>query len=68
MNDVSCHNEELKYYRHSKEDIIFNPQNHFYYKGVKFASLDVVRAMKKFRNEEKDVVDVELINKLIGSA
>ena len=65
MHDVSCHNEEMKYYQHSKKDIIFNPQNHFYYKGIKFASLDVVRDMKKFRNEEKDVVDVGLMNKLM---
>lgn len=68
MSDVSCHNEELKHYRHSKEEIIFNPQNHFYYKGIKFASLEVVRDMKEFRNEEKDVVDVGLINNLIKSA
>ena len=61
MSDVSCHNEEMKYYQHTKNDIIFNPQNHFYYKGIKFASLEVVRAMKKFRNEKKDQVDIRLI-------
>lgn len=65
MIDVSCHNEEMKYYQHTKNDIIFNPQNHFYYKGVKFASLNVVRAMKKFRNEEKDKIDVKLMDVLL---
>ena len=65
MDDVSCHNEELKFYRHSKNEIIFNPQNHFYYKGVKFASLEVVKAMKQFRDEEKDKVDVRLIDNMV---
>lgn len=65
MQDVSCHNDEMKYYQHTKEEIIFNPQNHFYYKGIKFANLGVVKAMKQFRNEEKDIVDVKLIDKAI---
>ena len=62
MEDVSCHNEEMKYYQDKKSDIIFNPENHFYYKGLKFASLDVIRRMKVFRNEEKDKKDVSLID------
>lgn len=65
--DVSCHNEEMKYYTHKKDDIIFNPRNHFYYQGLKFASLDVILAMKNNRNEEKDVIDVELIKSLISN-
>ena len=40
ISDVSCHNEEMKYYMHTKNNIIFNPQYHFYYKGIKFSSLD----------------------------
>ena len=65
MKLKTLHNDEMKYYQHTKEEIIFNPQNHFYYKGIKFANLGVVKAMKQFRNEEKDIVDVKLIDKAI---
>ena len=61
MDDVSCHNEEMKYYQHSKNEIIYNPEHHFYYKGVKFTTLNVLYQMKKFRGEQKDVVDCALI-------
>lgn len=62
--EYSCHNEEMKYYQHKKSDIIFNPSNHFYYKGIKFANLNVIYEMKKFRNEEKDKRDCSLINNI----
>ena len=45
-----------------KDDIIYNPRFHFYSFGIKFASIDVVKSMKEHRNEEKDKVDVNLIN------
>lgn len=61
MRDISCHNEEINHYKHEKNDIIFNPNNHFYYRGVKFASINVVDAMKKNRGEEKDFKDCKLI-------
>ena len=63
--EVSCHNKEMKYYQHDKNAIIFNPKNHFYYKGIKVASLNVIRSMKENRNEEKDVVDNVLINEIL---
>ena len=62
LTEINCHNEELKYYRHHKDDIIFNPNNHFYYNGFKFASPEVIRQMKKNRSEPKDLVDVQLLS------
>jgi hypothetical protein len=59
---IADHREELKFHAFSKEDIIFNPNNHFYYRGIKFAALHVVRAMKLKRNEEKDRRDLKLID------
>ena len=62
--DIDCHNSWAHHYRVSKNEIIYNPRMHFYSHGVKFASLDTVREMKKFRNEIKDRVDVQLMEGL----
>jgi len=59
--DIECHNLESYHYRVDKNEIIYNPALHFYLHGVKFASLDVVKAMKENRGEEKDVRDCRLI-------
>ena len=42
--------------------------NHFYYNGIKFASLDIVKSLKVNRWEEKDKIDVELINSVLSYA
>lgn len=62
---IQSHNEYGidKYHLH-KDDIIFNPNNHFYHFGIKFSSLDVVKKLKEKRGEEKDFIDIELINKI----
>jgi len=63
---IDAHNKEAKHYPTSIDDIIFNPANFFYYKGAKFASLQMILKMKKSRNERpKDVQDVKLINNII---
>ena len=36
-----------KYYSKHFEDIIYNPDNHFYYKGIKFCNLNIVLDYKK---------------------
>ena len=65
LKETNIYNKEMKYYQHDKNAIIFNPKNHFYYKGIKVASLNVIRSMKENRNEEKDVVDNVLINEIL---
>lgn len=52
-----------RYHLH-RDEIIYNPDNHFYYRGVKFASLDVVKHLKEKRSELKDKKDIELINSI----
>lgn len=64
--DIDCHNSELHHYTKSKDEILFNPKNHFYYHGYKFASIETVRDMKIKRNEEKDQKDVKLIKVIEG--
>ncbi|MEN6306411.1 MAG: FkbM family methyltransferase [Anaerohalosphaeraceae bacterium] len=58
---IGSHNLEIKYHTKTMDDIIFNPENHFYFEGIKFASLAVVNAMKLRRGEKKDIVDVNLM-------
>lgn len=54
----------LSYYHVNKDEIIYNPENHFYLNGYKFATLNVVKQMKENRNEKKDMNDLILINKI----
>ena len=64
-SSISSHNTELHNYGHSKDDILYNPANHFYYQGVKFASLKVIKDLKEKRREPKDLVDSDLISPII---
>ena len=60
--NLSSHESELRYYPLDKDTIITDPRYHFYYKGVKFVSLDTILAMKKTRGEKpKDIMDVRNI-------
>ena len=54
----------LTYYHKDKDEIIYNPKYHFYFNGFKFSALEVIKKMKENRNEEKDVVDINLINNI----
>jgi len=49
------------------DDIIFNPDNFFYYKGLKFASLERVKRIKEQRNREKDIIDLNYIQQFMES-
>ncbi len=64
---ISSHNGELKYHVKDKDAILFDPDNYFFYKGIKFCSLPIVRGMKAKRNESKDVRDIALIDAVIIS-
>jgi len=67
-NMISSHNEYSKgRYNKSIDDIIYNPENHFYYNGIKFASLDVVKDLKSKRGESKDISDLKLISNIIDT-
>lgn len=58
---ISNHLSESIHYSDSIDEIITDPTKHFYYLGLKFASLKVVGEMKSKRNEPKDQEDLKLI-------
>jgi len=64
LEDISCHNEESRYYHAPIEDIITDPGLHFNYQGLKFVNLEQLRLMKTSRDETKDRLDVQRINAL----
>ncbi len=64
-NIISPHDSQLKYYPYAKEDIIYNPANYGYYRGMKIISLDVLYKMKWKRGEyKKDYQDCAAILRL----
>jgi hypothetical protein len=48
-SNVECHNDWVHHYTVQMEDIINIPDNHFYYGGMKVATLGVVKKMKEKR-------------------
>ncbi len=66
MPEVNSHNADAHHHATTRDDIIFNPENHFYAFGLKFASIDVLRRLKGKRDEGKDRVDVALIDACCG--
>ena len=61
------HNQYLeRLYKVTLDDIINNPDYHLYHQGFKYVSLDVIKNMKIRRYEQKDIKDIELIEKLGG--
>ena len=56
---ISPHDNQLKYYKCGKEDMIYNPQNYFYYHGVKICTLSQTLNLKLSRHEfPKDWMDI----------
>ena len=65
LENFGLHSGEwLQYYKENKDSIIYNPSNYFYFNGLKFASLKVIKEMKERRNKKKDKIDLELIKKI----
>ena len=48
------------HYPYHFEDIIYNPNNHFYYKGFKFCNLSIILKYKQYRVDNKLFGDVSI--------
>lgn len=59
--EIDNHIDCVKFHKVALEDLLYNPSNFLYYKGVKFISLTVLKEYKEARGEKKDVEDVKLI-------
>lgn len=59
---ISPHNEELKYHHFTADELVYDPENYFWYENAKFLSLGCIRRMKSNRNEAKDKYDISLID------
>jgi FkbM family methyltransferase len=66
-DSLSIHNDYLKYIGIPLEEILYNPENYFYYKGHKFLKIELVKKLKRNRGEQKDKNDINLINSLNNS-
>jgi hypothetical protein len=62
---IGSHNGEIAWHRTTVDDIVFNPENHFYHDGLKFVSLARLSDMKARRGEQKDIDDVHLMKPLL---
>lgn len=64
-DEISSHNDHIgNHIDASPAEVVFDPRKHFYYRGMKFASLGVVRALKAARREAKDEADIAAIDRL----
>lgn len=66
IEGVDNHAGQLQYYTISLPDMLYNPENYFYFEGMKFITPQRLIEMKTKRGEEKDIRDVELLNNYLN--
>lgn len=69
VSDIEFHtrcNAKVMKAKKSIDDIIFNPENHFYYDGIKFATLKTLNEVLKRQGSARSEEDVNTINILKG--
>jgi hypothetical protein len=61
---IKSHADNSLWYNAGVKRLVSDPENYFYFKGVKLASIDVTYQMKKNRLEAKDRRDLKLMSEL----
>ena len=56
---ICLHNTYQKFYKKSIEELVYNPENFFYFNGIKFLKLEIIVDFKRNRNEIKDKLFLE---------
>lgn len=64
QGEINLHNEEYEGFPNKIDEIIEDPRNHFYFRGVKFISLEMLARMKRHRGQAKDLADLRLIRSI----
>jgi hypothetical protein len=66
LNFISFHRIDESEYHSSLQELLHDPEKHFYFLGVKFISLSEMYDMKKNRNEwPKDTIDLGMVRRLL---
>lgn len=63
---LETHNEYSNYLEKSMDEIYSDPENHFYFLGLKFLTIQNIYTFKKNRKEKKDIYDFKELNNLIS--
>ncbi len=58
---MECHDKLKIYHGIPVNDMVLNPQNYFVFNGLKFLSLERIKIFKRNKGEEKDLLDIRLI-------
>lgn len=69
IGSYNNHYLSSNFYKEQKieiSQIINNDQYFFYYEGLKFMSLELIKTFKNLRNEEKDKHDILLIERILN--
>lgn len=67
IKGINNHNEDAHYHGQDKNTLITNPSFHFYYDDIKFISFPQLYKMKKERGENKDIIDIEMMEALLDN-
>ncbi len=59
---IDSHSRYLHQHVLGLDEMLFNPENHFYYNGIKFLKPELIKQMKSNRGSEKDLNDIQLID------
>lgn len=65
--EFQSHNAKVHFYDISKDDLIFNPQHYFYYRGLKFTSLTAFQRLKEARRNPTDLEEMDRLNLFLAS-
>lgn len=67
MDGFDSHDSELIFHKKDKDDLIYNPDNYFYFQGLKFVAFSQLFMMKKNRAEKKDINDCKIMQASIDN-
>ena len=65
IKGIDCHDNELSYHDTTKQELIYNPANYFYFNDVKFISFLKLFEMKANRSEQKDQNDCRMMSAML---
>lgn len=66
IEGVDDHRSQLPYYNIALPDMLYNPENYFYFEGMKFITPKRLIEMKTNRGEVKDIRDVKMLRKFMN--